>query len=286
MKIITRTVYGSKLQSSKLLGLQHVIDANTTLNEKFDIQSGVMPNPADDPDVRYFAIGRGGHRPITGADGIAYTTPINHRASDAACFHHMPFVLRDVNNDLTPEQRSKYALRKQETHGGYNYFAYYLKRLDLNGVVPEMRYTQVVDGVETTVPYTPTSSNLNPEPPEVSSSGVTTTDGNYLSTTASIKVAFDANDVLELLEVARIIYGNELVAVVSEIALCSGVDKIVPGPAAGGGNISYSEAIGVQVATHITTHYPMAFSNQGFEFTIDLGATEPLIGENVIITSP
>ena len=286
MKIITRTIYGSQLQTSKLMGIPHVFAPNTTLNEKFDIQSGVYPAADIPPDLKYIAIGCGVHQAITGADGIPYISPLNHRASDAALFRHIPFILREVNNDLSPSQRAKYALRKLETHNSRNYVAYYLKRLDLAGVRPEMQYSEVIDGVKTTIPYEPTSANLNPVPPALANTGVISTDGNYLSCTASIPIVLDANDALELMEVARIIYGNELYAVISEIGLCTGVDKTVDGPGAGGNTISYMEAIGVQVASHVTAYYSMSFSNQGITARIDLDATEPLIGESIIATSP
>lgn len=280
MEIITRTLWGADLQASLLLGLPYVPKDNTTLNEKFDIEAGaVYDASAVSPKLQYLAIGNQGHKIMTGAEGIQYTSPVNHRASDAALFNHIPFVLRTVDNDLTVSERANYALRRQETHNGVNYFAYYLKRMDLSGIVTELQKSVVLDGVSTTTPYAPTTDNLSPIPPETASEGVILSDGTFLSTSAILDLAFSASDVANLIEVATIMYENENMAVVSEVALCSGIDKTVTGPATGNTQINYVEAIAVQVATFITTYYAMAFSNQGFGFKVELGATEPLLGE-------
>ena len=57
MKIITRTIYGSQLQTSKLMGIPHVFAPNTTLNEKFDIQSGVYPAAEQQSQPKKFGHG-------------------------------------------------------------------------------------------------------------------------------------------------------------------------------------------------------------------------------------
>ena len=279
MRIITRTVYGAYLQTSKLLNLPFEMITNTTLNEKLGIQAGIEPQQGAMPYVQYFTIGNGGHRNVTGADGVPYTTPIQHRSSDAALFNHLPFVLRQPNNDLSPAERAKYALRREETHGGLTYYAYYLRRLDLSAVDNVMNRTTVVDGASNTLPFSPSNSNLNPEKPETNPSEVEESTGDYLSTSAIVTVNFDEDDVAELIHVAEVIYNNELLAVISEIGLCSGVDKTVT-YSVPGGDFNFNEAIAVQINSHITSFYSMAFNNNGFQFQVEMGATEPLLGEN------
>ena len=274
-EIFTRTIYGSKLQTAMLLGKTPVIDTNTTLNEKFGIQANVNPSAADKLAAKYLAIGIGGHRSIAGAEGITYTASRRHRASDATCFKHMPFVLRRINNDLTVDERAKYALRREETHGGLQYYAYYLKRIELADVVPAMQYTVVDNGVETTQPFVPTNSNLNPVQTDLTNTEVVSTSGNYLSVSAVIPINFTQADVEEYKAVARILYDNELMAIISELAICSGVDRNVQGTV-NGSNFTYAEAVAVQILTHITTYYSVGFTNEGFDFTFEMGETEPM----------
>lgn len=278
-RIVTRTIYGSRLQTAMLLGLPYTQVANTTLNEKFGIQSGVLPDGGAVPRVRYFCIGNGGHRNMTGGDGQPYTSPIQHSASDAALYKHLPFLLREPANDLSALERTNYALRKQIVVNGENYIAYYLKRLDLTGVSPEMKHNTVADGITTSVPYVPTSANLNPVAPTIPSTGVTTTNGDYLSASALLNLDFSETDVNELINVAEIMYDNSLYAVISEIGLVAAVDKIVSAPVpVGSGTFNYNEVVGAQITTHITAHYNVGFSNQGFDFGVEIGATEPLFG--------
>ena len=138
MKSITRTLIGSKLQTALMLGLTHTYDQHTTLNELFEIQSGVLPPTTTNPKMGDLAVGDGGHYMATGSDGVAYPADHQHRASDQACFNHLPWILRPVDNDLTKEERDKYALRREELHGEDRYFAYYLKRVDLTGANIEL----------------------------------------------------------------------------------------------------------------------------------------------------
>lgn len=288
MKNITRTIYGSQLQEQLLLGLPFSLVPNTTLNEKFGVQSGVAPSTAagEVPTLKYFCIGNGGHQNLIGADGIPYTSPVQHSPGDAALYRHLPFILRDPANDLDVTTRQKYAMRQAVVYNGVNYIAYWLKRLDYTNVVPQMLQNHVADGVTTTTPYVPTGANLNPTAPAIPATGggVVTTTGDYLSTSAVLRLDFSASDVAELVNCANIIYNNELMAVISEIGLVSGVDRVVTGIGAGGAQFNYLEAIAAQIATHMTGYYPVSYTNQGFDFGLELGSTEPLIGLSDVTT--
>jgi hypothetical protein len=270
MKILTRTCFGALLQTCQLLGVPFVLTPETTLNEKFGVMAGVAP-PA------------GQIQNMTGADGFPYNTPLQHLPTDAALFKALPFIVRTPNNDLDPVTRAQYGMRTAITgYGGVQLIAYYLKRISLTGIVPNMEISSVSQGVTTTIPYVPTSANLNPTPPVTSSAGVVTTSGSYITTSAIMPIPFTAQDVAELINSAMLIYNNGQYAIVSEIGLVSGVDQIYT-PA--GGTLSYKEVVAAQIAMHITSYYAIGSSNQGFQFQIQVGATEPLYGATSIQTS-
>lgn len=276
MRIITRSVWGSALQTALLFGIKYTPEENSTLNEKFNIQSGVTPGAGDSiqiPHVKYMCIGNNGHKVITGADGIPYTNPVEHEATDAALFNHLPFVLRETDNDLSAIERADYGLRKIENIEGVDYIAYYLKRMDLSSVAINLKKIIVLDGNSSVIDYIPTNENLNPIHPELPNDEVISTDGVSISASALITLLFDAADVEELINVSKIIYGNDDRAMISEIGLCSGIDKTVTS----GSSTTYLEAICVQITTHITGYYPVGYSNRGFELQIEAGATEPLL---------
>lgn len=279
---IVRTVYGSALQTALLRGIPYTIPEHSTLNEKFGVGVGIQPKTT--PTLKYYAIGSGGHRIAAGADGIPYVAPIRHRASDAACYSHEPFALRQEGNDFTAEELSKYGLRVKETWNNKNYVGVYLKAMVEDDASRKivMEHTTVVEGVSSTVPFIPTSDNLSPVAPEISSREATTTNGDFLSVSNDVGIVFDEFDVKEYINVARIKYDNPLRAVISELALCTATAQSISGEGTGTQPIVYNEAVGVQVATHVTVYHAVGYTNKGFSIRVELGATEPMMGEGAL----
>ena len=46
------------------------------------------------------------------------------------------------------------------------------------------------------------------------------------------------------------------------------------------GGFEVKEAIGVQVCAHLTACYTVGYSNAGFDFQLDYGATEPMLASD------
>ena len=141
-----------------------------------------------------------------------------------------------------------------------------------------MLHNTVVDGTTTTVPFVPTNANLHPQPTDPAANNVVTTNGTYLSTSAMIRLAFETADVNELLNVARIMFGSEERALISEIGLVAASDRTVTVTDPGQSAFNMSEAVMAHIATHITGLWPVAFTSEGFVYDLELGATEPLVG--------
>lgn len=274
---ITRTVYGARIQNIQFSGLPYSHVPNSTLNEKFNIHPGVLPDNNAIPRVRYFTIGNRGHENRTGSDSQPYTVPRKHDPSDAALYQHLPFVLRRPSEDLNAIERSHYGLRRFETIGGQTYVAYYLKRIDMSNVVPNMLINTTVDGVTTSLPFVPTGANLNPVPGPVPPEGVVTTDGTTISSSSVLTLGFTENDVSEFMDAINILYENPYYGVISEIGLVAGADKVVPllNPDNSQSG-SFNEVVSATITTHVCDYYPVAFANRGFDFNLNIGAAEPL----------
>lgn len=275
---ITRTIYGTYLQTIKTLGLPFEMIENTTLNERFNVQSGVAPSSAQVPSMRYMAIGNLGHRTITAEDGSDETVPVAHSADDAGLWGQIPFVLRETTNDLPEHMRSRYALRVQEQHDGVTYFAYYLRRIDMRDVVCQLQQVTVVDDIATTTPFTPTRDNLNPTRPTIPNTGVILGSSSSKSASAIVTLKLQADDVAEILNAHKIRTGSDRSPVISELALCSGVDKSVQGQSGSSGTFTYNECIACQVNVFVSTYHALGYANEGAEFTLDVGGVEPLLG--------
>ena len=276
MQSVVRTVYGAYTQTCQLLGLPVAIKAHTTLNEKFDIHPEMTLESTDVPRMKYVCIGNGGHRTTIGTDGIAKIEVLQHMARNAALFNHLPFVLRTEDNDLNSTARAKYRLRKRITHDGTTYIAYYMKALDLTAIISQMDHITVADGIKTVTAFVPTVGDLNPNPSGLEPQGVNVVTGDYVFCSAAVPFKLTADEVTELLNVASILYGDENYAMISEIALCSGVDKAAIGYL-GATSFSYTECIAAQVVNFISTFYSMPYSNDGIDMLLNVGSIESLL---------
>jgi hypothetical protein len=275
MENSTRTAWGAYLQTCLLQKLPFTMMPNSTLNEKFGIQAGVAPASSVLPAQRYYCIGNGGHTITAGSDGIAAPSPIQHEATDAALYNHLPFIMRPVSSDLSASQMAQYALRQVITYGGIAYACYFLRRIDYTGVAAQINLNTVSGGNTTTTPYSANSSNLNPTAPTVANGSVNVVSGDYLSAAAVVGLSFSAQDAAELVNCANIIYGDPRYAIISEIGMVSGVDDVVSVPATGG-SFNMNEVICAQICSFIDTFVPMNYQNNGTTINLNVGSTEPL----------
>jgi hypothetical protein len=276
VEYIVRSGYGALFQDCLLLDKPTTLLENSTLNQKFNIQANVSIAEDEKRAMKYVTVGNGGHRMETGANGISLPKSQIHRARDAALFNHIPFVLRRPDQDLSVTERAKYRLRRIEVHDGSPYVAYYARLLDTSQTVPTLELRTVTNGVTTSTPFIPQLSDLSPTPVPVTPGQVLTTDGTYLAATAKVPFTMSLSDINEFLNSCRIIYGDDNYAIVSEIALCSGADRAVTGDF-NGVSLGYTEAIGCQIATFISTFFALKFTNSDLQMLLDVGSSEPLL---------
>ncbi|MCK9234763.1 MAG: hypothetical protein M0R77_00450 [Gammaproteobacteria bacterium] len=284
MDNITRTIYGSTLQTYMFLGKTVRYVDNTTLNERFDILRGTLPTAGQTPKMGYFSIGNGGHRAIIGENGITINNPVIHLATDAAAFKPMPFVLVDPAADLPPAECAKYALRRPEQIKGKAYIAYYLRRIEniSNNVEMEIK---VVDGdTEVSSPFVPTEDNLYPEPPDLTPENINVLDGQYAVASSKLSLSFTRAEVDHLRNVAKVLYDSEHYAIISEIQMVCAVDYPIQVSQPGGSSFSFLETIGALVAAHLNVYYQMVYLNNSLEIAVDAGAQEPLFKTELLVT--
>lgn len=102
------------------------------------------------------------------------------------------------------------------------------------------------------------------------------TSGDYIAASAKIPFDLNASDISELGNVANIMYNDKDYAIISEIGLCSGVDKVVTGDF-NGVQASYTEAIGVQIANFVCTYLPTQYLDNDLQLEFDVGSVEPML---------
>ena len=119
-----RTLYNVDLHLSMLLGRDYMTKPNTTLNEKFDVLADVNVPEGMYPKLQYYCIGIGGDQLSESVSGFPVS---EHSPMDAALFEQIPFVIRPIQQDLTPTERANYRFRVIETIKNETYVCYYLK---------------------------------------------------------------------------------------------------------------------------------------------------------------
>lgn len=298
---VTRTIYGSYLQTCRVLLRPLDIKEHSTINEamsdsiKIPFQPSVMsaglqePEPFDSVNdsnkinIGYVVIGNGGHVSSITANDTTYMDFNIHQATDAAPFKLMPFICRPIESDIPDLERANYRLRKVLEIDGEMYVAYYAKRLDFSNSDVNMVLSSSVNGETTYIPFNPTINNLRPLPV---SPGVEN-DGTKTFAVAKTIFRFNEKDIMYLTEACTNLYGSANEAIISEIAFCSGVDKKIvrsyphTGSATSDSSITnrnLKEAVAVQVACFVNTYYQANFGINGLEIAFDIGAIEPLFG--------
>lgn len=271
-----RTIFAAHLATCKALGRPFTLLPNSTLNQKFNLHKEESPRLNEYPIVGYVAIGNKGATYEHTTSDFLLTQPVPHLPRDASLYGHIPFIVRQVDSDLSAEERQKYRMRVPMTIGGVNYVAYYLRALSMNEVVPSVELRNVTDGSITTNSFEPTVDDLSPSHPDISHVDVNDPSGDYLVSTAKVALTLNESDITEIMDACAIIFGDSRYAVISEIALCSGIDRTLTGMF---GNVSsnYTDTIATQINSFIYQYHALTETTTKVDLRFDIGASEPLL---------
>lgn len=262
------TVLGGLYQNATYRGKAPTPTPDVTLNTILAIRANDRLDTNDRPSVKYLVIGRSGHY----YEGKIKS--FKHKRTDAALWGQIPFVLRDMDNDLTDTEREKYRLRKIEEHNGVSMIAYYMRVLPEASdaiVITESTYIDAGGGSviteETT--FTPSSDNAALS---LSERDVIGTPGNVTyASDSNIDIEFNENDVNELRNVGMVINNDPDYASISEVALAHGVDKSVTTTETETGDVlTYTEAIMATITMFITGMYRQPSLESSFTFQSSL----------------
>lgn len=276
METVQRTIYAAHLQTCKLLNKPFTVMENSTLNQKFNVYPEEQPAVNAYPSLCGITIGNKGASYDIAQGNYVLTTPIPHLARHASLYNHIPFVIRHISNDLSPAERLMYRLRVPLTINGDNYFAYYMRVLDLTTVVPQVELRNVSGTVITNTPFTPELSDLSPTHPTLSNNSLVTTDGDYLVSTAKLVFTLNQQDIVNIREACQILYGDPRFAVINEIGICTGIEKIVAGQL-GGTTINYTESVVTQIAAFLSQYHALTSSTAEVKIGLNVGSVEPLL---------
>lgn len=302
VKTVTRTAIGGQVLSAIFFGRQHDVLEHSTIHELVNDSVSVPYQPSivtagkqecepydpqtdvDDIELGYVCIGIRGHRSITDSNGIDRSVPIKHKSTDTGLYQIVPFAIKQLNNDLTSEQRKRFRLRKIIEIDGVLYAAYYARKLNTNNTPPSLVLNSVTDGVKVSESWVPSINNLRPEQPPIGYLN----DASYITAVSNIELEFEEEDIDWYMEACELLFGDRYYSI-TELAYCTGVDKKivrqypssgVQTPSTAIATRELTEAEAVQVAYFINTDINPSVLNKRFTYIIDLGINEPLFTDN------
>lgn len=239
---LVKTILGVKLELEKYTGVTPTYDTNATLDRKYNVFPDLVPTAS--PTVAYFGIGIKGRRTID--DGFI-TAPVGVRSTNLDLYGPIPFRCVPIEEDLSAEERSSYRMRVRKTFNGNDYYAYYLKKILLTDNVVRMTKKNPISGTEE--PFSIDYSELSPTPPQITPNGITSDSNNEINTTVSLSLPLTGSEVVESVGT---IFGNLQQAVISEIGIYSGEDRLVTGMDYTNTPFNYTELVLASLVSHYT----------------------------------
>ncbi len=193
-----RTLFGTDLQLTQLLGKPYNPNPATTLNQLLGVNTGEEIPKGKYPTLRYFCIGIGG----TGVteDDINYPYS-QHSPLDAGLFEMLPLVLREPSNDISYTERKNYRLRANVKYNGLSYIGYYLKRVDFDrDIIVSDNFDQIStrENVETFNEFSLDGKDLLHPTPITKLGKVLSSNSSYILKTAKFVVRLTTYEMDEI----------------------------------------------------------------------------------------
>ena len=261
-----RTIYSQALALAVLLGKDYECIDNTTMNEKFDILKERRVPSTVYPTLKYFSIGNGGADVVFDALKNSAHSPVS-----AALYNEVPFVIRDINNDITDSEKTKYRFRKVTNINGTDYIEYYLKAIDVVKLDNIFFDVQIENNVPVLDILETDNNNILFPVPKTEGEVVTDDKTSFVAKSSQVMFTLTLSEIAELKEVFRIKY-NEENPTINELALCTGIDTTMEDGS--------KEAYAVQAAFFAPLSYDlstMLLEGSMVNKIIEIGGSEPLI---------
>lgn len=297
--IITQSIYSRALAIQRKLGRPYTPLPLSTIGELLAMSRAVpwLPqngnaskeifaeyNPAEDTNgiaMKYMMIGNNGHQTIYGENLHAgMPAPIDWAANNGGLYHAIPFKVVPMDAPLSPSERAKYRCRIPLEIDGELYESYWVKVIEYPNVEPEYRiYRKENNTITDSALWVPTIDNLMPQHP----TGDLTKDKTHVSVTQPYSAMFSTVEINDIVDACRVLFGRVEAAMISEIAMCHGVEKPVTerydvtgttkNPIQSG---LLHEVTALQVDTHLSLVQPVAYNHVGFGIDLDVGGGVPL----------
>lgn len=273
---ITNTYLANLQAAAARRGRPYPYLPNTTLNETLRILPNDMPQGII-PLTNCWVIGNGGTI-IKDLNGMQAPTATYHDIEHLGLYGLIPFARRLKENDLSFEERAKYALREEEPANDkgevwVNYWAkWFTEPTDEIG----LRKLTITNGVIKEEAYFPQSANLRPEKPVLSPDGANEVFSEFITTTDKISCELNRTEIEEVISACRSMFGYAEVAMITEIGIVQSVPKEVSLVDHRGVPFTFREASGAQIVTHCCKANGSLLGENVFNMTFDSAVTDAM----------
>lgn len=237
------TLYSNALELSIKLGKEYTPILNTTLNDKYNINTP-LPDTGT-YELKFFSLGLN--------SDVEYSIK-RHKSTDGALFEHLPIYMYPVNESPNVTTDS-YRLKTIETYGGVEYYCYYGKLLNSSITnVNLVKMENIDDNVTLSYITEMDSEVLNP----IYETDITT---DVCMAMDKVYVNLTNDEITRIKSYALLIYGLSDFRI-SEIGLMHGID-----------NKSINEVYGCQMSNFIYVDYSIddLLEKDSVSVAIDLG---------------
>jgi len=272
---VTNTIWNDYLHAIIDSGKPFIPHLHSTLNEKLSIPIPEDFETTKYPASTYYMVGIGGHKITLGSNDLQRNMPVEFKRNQPILNRAVPFVIRPLDQPLTSEERSTLRLRTEQEIDGVMCELYWCKLLDevhpptiLKGMPDKDR----LDGLEV---YEPTlQDTVTNNQATVFNEAVYPINEAYITRyTQEADVA--AKTVEELNNSIITLYGDETYSIISEVAICSGVEFTAQ-KSINGVMSRYQEIAHAQSMSFTNCIYHLPSLNGGFKYTVDSAADNPI----------
>ncbi len=284
-QLVTTQLMGNKIAIAALTKSNVIVDQYTTLNEVHDVMAATSIGEKNGADfkLQYYGIGiKGAQFQGNDVNGIPRMIVNQHQPTNVNAFYPIPFVVREITNDLSNAERARYRMRVILVVNNVTYVAYYLKLTGFSSFVPSLKIVTKDANTGNEVPdtYVPQQDAMHPQPIAAKPDGTVPVSNQYVTASGRLDLSLDTNELEEIKNACRILFGDASYGAINEYYIVNGIDTtndgaIVPG---GSQNIRYAEVQSAVITYTITETHPRDANASGkMELYFDIGASAPLL---------
>lgn len=281
--VYTPTAVGERISIACTTKQNVEIQENETLNQKYNILSkeSINIHRGDSFKLGWYGIGLKGSRCIGEDDnGLEKRAVFQHNPTDNDMYHPCPFIIRDIDDDLDDVERRKYRLRQVISVGDEQKIVYWAKEMGFENFNPTTKDIEIDPSTQQEIgdKYVPVPGDLSPKPEILNNKGSILASNRFAKTTGKLDLTLTHQELEELKQVCRVLYGDAGLARVGEISIIYGIDTRTDGPIGTAGTVNYAELMAATVAYLSCEDTPRsAVGNAKLPFYFNYGNSIPFL---------